>query len=286
MPTVLSIQSSVAYGHAGNSAAVFPMQRMGVEVWPVITVHFSNNTSYGSWRGPLLTPENIDDVVTGIDEREVLDRVDAVLSGYQGAPEVGHSILRAAALVRERNPQALYCCDPVMGDVGRGFFVKPGVPEFLRDEVVPQADLVTPNHWELNFLTGHAETGTLAEILAAVDELRARGPRTVLVTSVVSEETDGGSLDMLAVDDSGAWLVTTPRLDRVFTGSGDLTTATFLTAYLAADREIAPALARTAAVVYGVLKQTTDADARELRLVAAQDELVAPSHTFEVRRVR
>ncbi|WP_026927452.1 pyridoxal kinase PdxY [Granulicoccus phenolivorans] len=286
MPTVLSIQSSVAYGHAGNSAAVFPMQRMGVDVWPVITVHFSNNTSYGSWRGPLLTPENIDDVVTGIGEREVLDRVDAVLSGYQGAPEVGYSILRAVELVRAQNPDALYCCDPVMGDVGRGFFVKPGVPEFLRDQVVPRADLVTPNHWELNYLTGHQETTTLPQILAAVDELRARGPRTVLVTSVVSDQTAADALDMLAVDDTGAWLVTTPRLDRVFTGSGDLTTAAFLTEYLAAAGKIAPALGRTAGEVYGVLKHTTEVGARELRLVEAQDELVAPSHTFEVRRVR
>ncbi len=159
-------------------------------------------------------------MVTGIGEREVLDRVDAVLSGYQGAPEVGYSILRAVELVRAQNPDALYCCDPVMGDVGRGFFVKPGVPEFLRDQVVPRADLVTPNHWELNYLTGHQETTTLPQILAAVDELRARGPRTVLVTSVVSDQTAADALDMLAVDDTGAWLVTTPRLDRVFTGSG------------------------------------------------------------------
>lgn len=284
MTTILSIQSTVAYGHAGNSAAVFPMQRLGVDVWPVITVHFSNNTSYGSWRGPLLTAGDIHDVVTGIDEREVLPEVDAVLSGYQGAVEIGAEILSAVALVKQRNPQAIYCADPVMGDVGRGFFVRPGVPEFLRDAVVPAADVVTPNHWELNFLTD-SESGTVPEVLAAADALRARGPRTVLVTSVVHDAQEPGTLDMIAVDDTGAWLVTTPLLDRTFTGSGDLTSAMFLTALLD-GAGTAGALERTAAIVYGVLKFTTDAGARELRLVAAQAEIAHPSHAFRAVQIR
>ncbi|MDO5682052.1 MAG: pyridoxal kinase PdxY [Propionibacteriaceae bacterium] len=282
--TILSIQSTVAYGHAGNSAAVFPMQRLGVDVWPVITVHFSNNTSYGTWRGPLLGATDIHDVVTGIDERDVLDRVDAVLSGYQGAVDVGGEILHAVDLVKQRNPQAIYCCDPVMGDVGRGFFVRPGVPEFLRDEVVAKADIVTPNHFELDYLTS-TTSGTLDEVLAAADQLRATGPQTVLVTSVVHDQQQSGTLDMIAVDDEGAWLVTTPLLDRHFTGSGDLTSAMFLTALLAGNGT-AWALERTADIVYGVLKSTTDAGARELRLVQAQDEIAAPSHHFGATRLR
>lgn len=284
MTTILSIQSTVAYGHAGNSAAVFPMQRLGVDVWPVITVHFSNNTSYGTWRGPLLAATDIHDVVTGIDERAVLDRVDAVLSGYQGAADVGSEILRAVDLVKQHNTSALYCCDPVMGDVGRGFFVRPGVPEFLRDEVVPKADVVTPNHFELDFLTG-TQSRTLTEVVDAVDRLRSRGPRCVLATSVVHEDQRPGTLDMVAVDDTGAWRVTTPFLDRHFTGSGDLTSAMFLTALLT-GRGTATALERTAEIVYGVLKFTADAGERELRLVAAQHEIATPSHSFTAVRLR
>lgn len=284
MTTILSIQSTVAYGHAGNSAAVFPMQRLGVDVWPVITVHFSNNTSYGTWRGPLLSPTDIREVITGIDEREALPRVDAVLSGYQGAEEVGNEILHAVDLVAQRNPAVIYCCDPVMGDVGRGFFVRPGVPEFLRDKVVPRAQVVTPNHWELNFLTG-TESRTIDQVLAAVDQLRARGPQTVLVTSVVHEGQPEGTLDMMAVDDDGAWLITTPLLDRHFTGSGDLTSAMFLTALLS-GAGTAAALERTARIVYGVLKFTADSGERELRLVAAQHELAQPTHEFEAVRIR
>ena len=119
MTTILSIQSSVAYGHVGNSAATFPLMRMGVEVWPVITVHFSNHTGYASWRGPMLAAADFADVVRGIDERGVLGRVDAVLSGYQGGADVGAVIFEAVELVKRRNPAAIYCCDPVLGDVGR-----------------------------------------------------------------------------------------------------------------------------------------------------------------------
>src|SRR5690348_7402137 len=123
--SILSIQSSVAYGHVGNSAAVFPLQRLGIEVWPVITVHFSNHTGYGQWRGPLLAADDLREVLTGIEERGVLGRCEAVLSGYQGAEDVGAVVLDAVQRVKAANGNAVYCCDPVMGDTGRGFFVRP-----------------------------------------------------------------------------------------------------------------------------------------------------------------
>ena len=135
MTKIVSIQSSVAYGHVGNSAATFPLMRMGSEVLPVLTVHFAASTIYGPPRGPLLTPDMVGDVVLGMDELGVLDDVDAVLSGFQGAPAMGARILESVRAVKRSSPRALYCCDPVMGDVGRGFFVAPGIPEFLRDEV-------------------------------------------------------------------------------------------------------------------------------------------------------
>ncbi len=281
MTTILSIQSSVAYGHVGNSAATFPLMRLGVEVWPVLTVHFSNHTGYGAWRGPLMSAGDVADVILGIDERDVLHKVDAVLSGYQGAKEVGAEVLRAVELVKQRNPDAIYCCDPVIGDVGRGVFVRPGIPEFMRDHVVPAAQIVTPNHFELDFLTGrHSET--VAEIVEAADELRSRGPDLVLVTSAIAQ---ADSLTMLAVSSAGAWQVTTPLLDRTFTGSGDLTSAMFLAQYLE-TRDPGVAVGRTADVVYSVLKATTDAGSSELLLVGAQDEIVNPSHHFEVQQLR
>ncbi len=283
MTTILSIQSSVAYGHVGNSAATFPLMRMGVEVYPVLTVHYSNSTVYGSWYGPVHKADEVAAVVRGIDERGALTGVDAVLTGYQGSKEMGNAILDAVALVRERNPLALYCCDPVMGDVGRGFYVAAGIPEFLRDNVIPAADIVTPNQFELDYLTGR-ETHTLAELLEAADALRATGPRTVLVTSAVTDDGGDDQISMLVVADE-AFLVTTPRFDRSFTGSGDLTAATFLAATLAGE-SLSGALARTAAVVYSVLHVTAAAGTQELQLVAGQDQIVAPSSHFTPVKVR
>jgi pyridoxine kinase len=281
---ILSIQSSVAYGHVGNSAAVFPLQRLGHEVWPVITVHFSNHTGYGAWRGPLLAADDVRDVIAGIEDRGVLGEADAVLSGYQGDPAVGAVILDAVAKVKELNPDAVYCCDPVMGDVGRGMFVRPGIPEFMRDTVVPQADIVTPNHFELDFLAGRATT-TLDEILDAVDDVRARGPRDVLVTSVLHGDVPEGRLDVVAVSDEGAWAVETPLLPITPNGCGDVTAALYL-AHLRTTGSAAEALARTTSSVYGILEATIAAGTREIQLVAAQDAIAVPPMSFEVRRLR
>ena len=281
---MLSIQSSVAFGHVGNSAAVFPLQRLGHEVWPVLTVHFSNHTGYGAWRGPLLDPADVRDVIRGIDERGALASVDAVLSGYQGDPAVGAVILDAVARVKELNPDAVYCCDPVMGDVGRGMFVRPGIPEFMRDTVVPQADVLTPNHFELDFLTG-TTTSSMDEVLAAVDVVRDRGPRDVLVTSVLVEDTAPDSIDVVAVSDAGAWAVTTPLLPISPNGCGDVTAALYL-AHLTSTGSPARALSLTTSSVFAVLEATLAAGTREIQLVAAQEAIAAPPEAFPVRRLR
>jgi pyridoxine kinase len=207
-----------------------------------------------------------------------------VLSGYQGGEEVGAVVLDAVALVRSRNPGAIYCCDPVMGDVGRGMFVRPGIPEYLRDTVVPRADILTPNHFELDFLAGRTTT-TLDELLAAVDEVRDRGPRDVLVTSVLHGDVPEGSLDVVAVSDAGAWAVTTPLLPITPNGCGDVTAALYL-AHLTTTGEPALALERTTASVFAVLEATLAAGTREIQLVAAQDAIASPPTTCAARRLR
>ncbi|WP_193613378.1 pyridoxal kinase PdxY [Nocardioides lijunqiniae] len=281
---ILSIQSSVAYGHVGNSAAVFPLQRLGHEVWPVITVHFSNHTGYGAWRGPLLAPNDVAEVIAGIGDRGVLGEVDAVLSGYQGDPAMGQVILDAVARVKAANSDAVYCCDPVMGDVGRGMFVRPGIPEFLRDTVVPAADVITPNHFELDFLAGTTTT-TIDEVLAAVDVVREGGPRDVLVTSVLHGDSAPDTLDVVAVSDAGAWAVTTPLLPITPNGCGDVTAALYL-AHLRTTGSPELALGRTTSSVFGILEATLAAGTREIQLVAAQDAIADPADRFPVRRLR
>jgi pyridoxine kinase len=284
MLTVLSIQSAVAYGHVGNSAAVFPLQRIGVEVLPVYTVNFSNHTGYGTWRGPLIAPEDVREVITGIEERGVLGEIDAVLSGYQGGEGIGDVIIDAVARVKAANPNAVYACDPVMGNAKSGCFVAPAIPVLLRDRVVPVADIITPNQFELGFLTG-TEPDTLESTLASVDAARAMGPNTVLVTSVERPDREEGTIEMLAVDDKGAWLVATPHLPMKANGSGDVTAALF-TAHYVETGDAKVALERTVSSVYELLRLTLESGARELQLIPAQEFYANPPLQFTARQVR
>lgn len=283
VPSVLSIQSHVAYGHAGNSSAVFTLQRLGIEAWPVHTVQFSNHTGYGAWRGRVFDGQFVEEVVEGIAERGLLPRCDAVLSGYLGSPDIGHAVVGAVAKVREANPDALYCCDPVIGDIGRGVFVRPGVPEFIRDVALPAADLVTPNHFELDLLTGRT-TRTLAEVKDAVAALQATGPGTVLTTSLETDETPDDAVDLLASAGGRHFRVRTPKLGLSVNGAGDAVAALFLAHHLRTG-SAEQALGAAAASVWGLLSRTEAAGSREILLVAAQDELVSPSRTFDVTEV-
>ena len=280
---ILSIQSAVAYGHVGNSAAVFPLQRIGVEVMPVNTVNFSNHTGYGAWRGPLIPPADVRDVIVGIEERGALAHVDAVLSGYQGGVGIGDVIIEAVERVKAANPAALYACDPVMGNAKSGCFVAPEIPVLLRDRVVPAADIITPNQFELGYLTG-TEPSTLESTLESVDLARAMGPSIVLVTSVERPDREEGTIEMLAVDGSGAWIVRTPFLPFKANGSGDVTAALF-TAHYVETRDAGVALARTASSVFDLLQNTLASGERELQLVESQEWYAHPKMQFEVRRL-
>ena len=280
---ILSIQSHVAYGHVGNSAAVFALQRLGHDVWPVHTVQFSNHTGYGSWRGRVFDAALVRDVVEGIEDRGSLARCDAILSGYVGDAAVGEAILDAVARVRRANPAALYCCDPVIGDREQGAFVRPGVTEFMRDCAVPAADIVTPNHFELDLLAG-ASSNTLQAAKAAVERVHALGPRIVLVTSLRTEETPADALDLLGSDGGGCWRIRTPRLAVPANGAGDLIAALFLARYLT-NRSVPEALSLAAAAVFGVLSAQQRTGMRELPLVLAQDQLVEPDRSFAVECV-
>jgi pyridoxine kinase len=282
--TVLSIQSAVAFGHVGNSAAVFPMQRLGVEVWPVHTVNFSNHTGYGEWRGPVLPADDVRAVLQGVADRGAYPEVDAVLSGYQGGSDIGSVILEAVEAVKAANPAAIYACDPVMGNATSGCFVHPDIPVLLRDRVVPRADLITPNQFELGYLTD-TEPHTLEETLASVDLARAMGPSTVLVTSVLRPEAPADTLEMLAVHGDEAWLVGTPRLPMKANGSGDVTAALFTT-HLLGTGSAREALERTVSSVFDLLSLTLDSGRRELQLVQAQDALAHPRRQFTATRVR
>jgi pyridoxine kinase len=280
MPTVLSVQSRVAYGHVGNAAAVFPLQCLGIEAWALDTVAFSNHTGHGRWRGEIVAAETVASLFEGIADLGVLPGIDAVLSGYIGTAETGAVLLDIVARVRAANPRALFCCDPVIGDVDTGPYVRDGVAEFFRDAAIALADIATPNRFELEYLTG-ATIGGIAEAAAAATSLRGRGPDIVLVTSL---DTAPDRLAMLAAGPDGAWAVETPRLPAMLNGCGDVTAALFL-GHLLNGEALPDALANTAGSMFAVIETTVGLGRYELALVAAREELARPSRAFAARRV-
>ena len=280
MPTVLSVQSRVAYGHVGNAASVFPLQRLGIEAWALDTVAFSNHTGHGKWRGSVVPAAEIAVLFEGIAALGILPRIDAVLSGYLGEAATGPVLLDIVGQLRQANPAALFCCDPVIGDVDTGSYVTEGIAEFFRDRALALADIVTPNRFELEYLTGRS-IASLAEAGEAAAALRALGPGIVLVTSL---ECAGERIAMLAAGPDGVWAVETPRLPVVLNGCGDVTAALFL-ARLLRGEALPDALARTAASIYAVIETTMRLERYELALVAAQDELVTPSLSLVPRKL-
>jgi pyridoxine kinase len=281
---ILSIQSQVAYGHVGNSAATLPLQRLGFDVFPLNTVQLAHHPGYGAWRGHKLRPEQLDEILNGLKERGVLARCVAVLSGYLGDPEVAGVVRRAVDAVRAARPDAPYLCDPVIGDDGPGVFVAAGVPDAIGRHLVPGADIVVPNRFELAHLTG-CRIESLEDALAAAAALRSRGPDLVVATGLLLPDR-AGELAVLADAADEAWLVRTPHLPlAIGGGTGDAFAALFLGHYLAAG-ELRAGLERAVAAMFALVERTCADGAEELSLIAAQDELVAPPRRFPATRLR
>jgi pyridoxine kinase len=284
---ILSIQSWVSYGHVGNTSAVFPLQRLGAEVWAINTVQFSNHTGYGDWKGAVYSGESVRDLVDGIAARGALAQCDAVLTGYVGGADIGDAILHAVASVRRENPGAIYCCDPVIGDVDTGVYVRPGIEAFLRDHALSAADIATPNRFEIERLTGLSCAtvhGAKQAVLRLRSMLHGGGPACVLLTSLETESTPAGCIDMMTFENGTFHVLRTPRLALDVNGAGDAIAALFLFHRLRSGSAVA-ALEAAGSSVYGLLRQTAEAQSREILTVAAQEEFVAPSQVFRATSV-
>jgi pyridoxine kinase len=279
---VLSIQSTVTYGRVGHRAATPILERLGHEVWPVDTVAFSNHPAHGAFRGRIVPALEVAELIEGLAARGVLGRCDAVLSGYLGDPATAPVVGDAVTRIRTANPEALYCCDPVIGEVGRGVYVRPGIPEAFRDHLVPLADVMTPNPFELELLTGLAPT-TLDAAQAAAQALAGRGPRLVVATGLQLREAPG-ELAVLLRTPQDAWLVRHPRRSVRVWGTGDAFTALFLGAYLG-PHDARVALEHAVAALDEVLALAEAGDADELPLVAAQDAIVRPRARYAAERL-
>ena len=284
----LSLQSHVAYGYVGNRAAAFPLQRLGHEVWAVNTVEFSNHTGYGVWRGRTAPADQVADIVHGIEALGLLPKCDALLTGYVGDAALADVVLDTAQRVRTANPNAVWCCDPVLGDIDTGIYVKPGIDVFFRERAIPAADLITPNHFELELLTGR-KVATMDEALAAARALLGgplSGPRLALITSLRRADGPADQIEMLAVGRDAAWRIATPLIGFPIApnGTGD-TVAALFSAHWLESGDVAASLGKAASSIFAVLETTSAMGERELQLVAAQDRLVAPSRQFRAEKL-
>lgn len=280
MHNILSVQSHVAYGYVGNKAAIFPLQRLGNEAWFINTVQFSNHTGYGSWQGEVFSSNHIKNVYEGIKQREILSKCDAILSGYMGDASIASSIVEIVSDIKSLNPKAIYCCDPVMGDTGRGFFIKEGIFELFRDKIIKISDIITPNQFEACALT-NMSINNLEDAKKVAAELHKMGPRIILITSLIYNYSKQESIENLVYDGVNFYLIVTPffNFSIMPNGCGDLVTSLFLHHYLI-NQKADIALSRTISSVYGILKHTYQNNSRELMLISAQEELVNPSKLF------
>ena len=276
---VISIHSQVAFPHVGNSAAVFPMQMHGVDVIAVPTTLLSNRPGYKTIRGRVLEAQLVADLLLGIEERGAVESANVILSGYLGSAEIADVVADFVTRAKLRNPALLYACDPVLGDRDRGLFVRDDIPPLVRDRLCTLADIITPNHFEFDWLCG-TEAKRIEQVIAQARTLHARGPTTVVITSAELADTPGGEIETLAVETSHAWRVRTPKLAISPNGTGDLFAALFVAARVR-GAETPEALSHAASAIFAVLECTAARGTEEMRIVESAELLVHPKRKFE-----
>jgi len=286
--SVISIQSQVAWGHVGNSAAVFPMQMHGIDVTAVPTTLLSNRPGYPTLRGRVLDAAMVADLLLGVEERSAVETCQMILSGYLGSAEIAAVVADFVTRAKARNPKLIYCCDPVLGDRDRGLFVHADIPPLVRDLLCPLADIITPNHFEFEWLCGTRAT-TIDQVIAQAQGLLARGPSTIVVTSAELKDTPHDEIETLAVertkDGSQAWRVRTPKLPISPSGTGDLFASLLVSARIGGS-DTPDALGHAASAIFAVLERTALRGTEEMRIVESADQLVHPKRQFDAVAIK
>ncbi|XP_033469803.1 pyridoxal kinase-like [Epinephelus lanceolatus] len=260
---VLSIQSHVVRGYVGNKSATFPLQVLGFEVDSINSVQFSNHTGYAHWKGQVLTAEELNVLYEGIKLNKV-NHYDYILTGYSRDASFLEMVVDIIQELKKTNPSLVYVCDPVMGDHGAMY-----VPEYLlpvyRDKVVPIADILTPNQFEAEILTGRKIT-TEQDAVEVMDLLHKMGPETVVLTSTDLPSKRGdqflvalGSQKIVKPDRSNTSqkiCMDIPKVDAVFVGTGDLFAAMLLAWTHHHPKDLKTACEKTVSVMHHVIKRT------------------------------
>lgn len=282
--TILSIQSHVSYGHVGNAAGAFILQRMGFDVWPVHTVLFSNHPGYGTFQGHTVAPVLIENIISGIEGRGVFPHCRAVIGGYIGSAATGEVLLDSIQRVKMVNPDCIFFCDPVMGDKDKGLYVADDIVRFYREQGGPAADILKSNTFELEILT-HQQIRNVEQAVAAARVLISQWNLRAVVASSVpvpqSSTAPSPSIACVAVTPDNAWVVRTPLLPVDQKGAGDAFMALFVANVLCPENDIPTALGAAASSIWSVMNGTVSSDGQELPLIDCQAEFSNPSHTFK-----
>jgi pyridoxine kinase len=264
MARVLAISSQVVRGHIGLAAVVPALQRLGHDVWPLPTIVLSNHPGHVHASGVRLDPAALDKMIDALDANGWLGEVDAVLSGYLPTPEHVHGVARLVRRLKSRAP-TYFLCDPVLGDHPKGIYLDPHAATALRNDLLPLADIATPNQFELGWLTGQP-TATVNDCAHAASSLACAD---VVVTSAARQ---AGHLLNLHVGPHGVAACSVAAVDEAPHGTGDLFAGLVLGHQLAG----VPATAAMARAARGVaLTLAASAGRDELVLVPLLDEIAA-----------
>ncbi|GFR41156.1 hypothetical protein Agub_g1820 [Astrephomene gubernaculifera] len=303
LPRVLSIQSHVVHGYVGNKCAVFPLQLLGLEVDPIYSVQFSNHTGYPSFKGAVFDGEQLRALTAGLETNQLLTHTH-LLTGYIGSLSLLQAIADLCAALKRHSPNLTYVCDPVLGDEGR-LYVARELVDAYASTIVPLASVLVPNQFEAEQLTGGTPITSLRAALAACEQLHARGPHTVVITSMTLPGDPGGitlvastRLPQAAGGRLGGAARMCMRIDRIqayFTGTGDLFAALLLAWMHHHPGDLAAAVEKAVGGLQAVLadtvahcgpaalagERTAEVCARrELRLIPCQGKLVDPPITY------
>ncbi|MEH6632218.1 MAG: pyridoxal kinase [Halopseudomonas aestusnigri] len=284
MPSVISVQSHVCYGHVGNSAAVFAMQKLGVGVHAIPTTILSNHPAHTNFYGWAIDPPLLHDLFVGVEERGAFKNSDVFLSGYLASIENAGIIAKAVRRYQELNPKGLYCLDPVMGDKGKGLFVSEGIPELIMNQLLPLADIITPNKFEFDTIT-QTNTNTFPEMITAARSLIEQySMRCVVITSAEQPADKGDpAIGVLIVKAEAAWLVTTPYLTVSPSGAGDFFTGLFVGWIMRGFSEEAAAQ-KAICALFRIIELTISGGRDELDVITHQECIFSEINNYPLRK--
>lgn len=291
---VLTMQSHVAYGFVGNTAAVFPLQLMGFTPIVINTVQFSNHTGHPTFRGDVFSKEHLQSVILGLRERNLLPKIEGLLTGYLGDVQTGEIVLELAKEIKSLNPNALWCCDPVLGDTGTGVYVRPEIQGFMKERMLNgMADITTPNLFELELISGQKINSIEEAITVSRKTFCDNGCPAVCVTSLRTPDIDDNQIGTLAVTPTQAWIVKTPfikmksednqEIQTAVSGQGDVFTAVAFGTYLK-TLSLKQALEQAVSVLYMLVKNAPFGSL-DLPLVDERKQILNPEIRFEAEEL-